>query len=274
MFTQCPECKKVFSLGGMPSNGDKTQLFCDKCSKDFNVVEFLSDTHPTGLVSEVKAEFIAKNASKNSKTKPRKKTKNRLQNKVLPQIETKASNPSENIQDPSSVETFIPSYERLPWEIEKTVSHINWHLGVVLGLVLLLGQLIYFEVGELSQNVAYRPYLEKLCLRLGCQLPDYKNLNEFEVLQGSFTPNPNDTFTFNAVISNQAIFKQRLPMIKLTLLDFQEQIFAQRIFKPSDFMPKQLTNTNTINPEESIKVQLQLRSPKTPIGGYNFDLVY
>lgn len=237
-------------------------------------MEFLTETNPSGLVVEAKAEFIAKSTTKKSKAKPRKKTKNQTPPNTPNQSPTKTSGSSVHTPTPNPVETTALPVEPLPWELEKTPDRINWNLVAMVGMVILLGQLIYHKAGSLSQNVSYRPYLEKLCHGLGCQLADYKNLNDFEVLRGSFTPNANNTITFKAVISNQAQFKQPLPNIKLTLLDFQEQVFSQRVFTSSDYMPKRTAKTNAINPDESMEVQLQLRTPKTPIGGYAFDLVY
>ncbi len=166
-----------------------------------------------------------------------------------------------------------PAPERLPWEAEKKPFNFNWFVGFIVGSVLLLGQLIYFEVGKLSQNASYRPPIEKLCRWLGCQLPDYQNLDEFEVLQGSFTPNADNTITFKAIISNQAAFKQRLPNIKLTLLDYNEQIFAQRIFGPKDYISGAGEHLS-IAPDATVSINLTIAAPKSPIGGYNFDLIY
>ena len=166
-----------------------------------------------------------------------------------------------------------PAIERLPWEVEKKPINVLWFVGFIIGSLFLLGQLIYFESGTFSQNVSYRPQLEKLCRWLGCQLPDYQNLEEFAVLQGSFKPNADNTITFKAVINNQAPFKQRLPNIKLTLLDYNEQIFAQRIFDPKDHISGMGTHL-TIAPDATVAVSLTIAAPKTPIGGYNFDLIY
>jgi Protein of unknown function (DUF3426) len=186
-----------------------------------------------------------------------------------------------NIQGISSKTTFATSKpvetdsvpERLPWEAEKKPANINWFVGFIIGFVFLIGQLAYFESGKLSQNTSYRPVLEKLCRWLGCHVADYQNLDEFAVLQGSFKPNGDNTITFKAVINNQAAFKQRLPNIKLTLLDYNEQVFAQRIFDPKDHISGVGTHL-AIAPDATVAVSLTIAAPKTPIGGYNFDLIY
>ncbi|HEY8095047.1 MAG TPA: DUF3426 domain-containing protein, partial [Methylobacter sp.] len=52
---------------------------------------------------------------------------------------------------------------------------IYWRLGLVIALLLLAGQIVYFEGTALSRNPTFRPSLEKLCRQLNCQLPAYKN---------------------------------------------------------------------------------------------------
>ncbi len=171
----------------------------------------------------------------------------------------------------------IPEFmqtDALPWENNTPSKFIDWRLGSICGVLILIAQLINFESDDLSQNVSYRPFLEKICQMFGCHLMGYKNLDEFEVMQGSFTTSGNNAITFKAVINNQAAFEQRLPNIRLTLLDYEERIFAQRLFKPGEYLPGYSSNKATIASDESMEVQLNISAPKTPIGGYYFDLIF
>lgn len=298
MFTQCPDCRKTFPITKKQLRGKKAQIFCGDCKKKFNALALL-DEKSTVLVTEAKAEYIPK-ADFNQTPRPKRKSEIKQHSitetlSKLPPLLVRQSpsetfdqahkNPVEgNLQGISSIfskSSFTnsspaisePTPERLPWEAEKKPANIQWFMGVIVGSIFLLGQLLYFESSKLSQNVSYRPALEKLCRWLGCHLADYQNLDEFAVLQGSFAANSDNTITFKAVINNQAVFKQRLPNIKLTLLDYNEQIFAQRIFDPKNHIPgagKHLA----IAPDATVAVSLTIAAPKTPIGGYNFELNY
>lgn len=320
MLTQCPDCRKTFSMTKKQLRGKKTQMFCSDCKKKFNAL-ILLDEKSTALVTEAKAEYIPKPEFK-PKPSPKKRSetkrysimeilgklnplmvrqdslgRSRTQNKKnqpatvrpTPIDHDQESSPDQGlnqgtlniISDLSKTNTAIINLavsdsapERLPWELEKKPANVNWFLGVIVSSVLLIGQLIYFEGGKLSQNISCRPTLEKLCRWFGCQLPDYQNIDEFSVLQGSFTPNGDNTITFKAVINNQASFKQRIPNIKLTLLDYNEQIFAQRIFDPKDHLSGTTGTHFSIAPDANVAVNLTIAEPKTPIGGYNFDLIY
>ncbi len=298
MFTQCPDCRKTFPITKKQLRGKKAQIFCGDCKKKFNALTLL-DEKSTALVTEAKAEYIPK-ADFNQKPSPKRmpeinqhsitETLSKLPPLLVRQSSPEAFDQPQNnsvegdIQGISSIVSKIrftnsspaiiePAPERLPWEAEKKPVNVNWFVGFIAGSLLLLGQLLYFESGKLSQNTSYRPALEKLCRWLGCRLADYQNLDEFAVLQGSFKPNGDNTITFKAVINNQAAFKQRLPNIKLTLLDYNEQIFAQRIFDPKDHISG-VGKHLAIAPDATVAVSLTIAAPKTPIGGYNFDLIY
>lgn len=160
----------------------------------------------------------------------------------------------------------------LPWEPAKMARRAYWHAGLVIGLLLLAAQIVYFEGHAFSQNPAYRPRLEKICERLGCRLPVYKNLNDFNVLQGSFALQPDRNYAFQAAITNQADFPQAYPTIKLTLLDYNEKPFAHRIFQPRDYLPG-INGVAVMTPDATAEISLTIAAPTTKVGGYTFKLI-
>lgn len=269
MFTQCPDCRKSYPLTAEQLHSGNSLLFCRACSKNFNVLELLSEKS-TGLITEAKAEFIAKADSKH-KSRSKKKSKNRQQAKKNLEV-SRYTNNTDRVAK-GSIATTSTS-DRLPWESEQSPININWFWGFIIGALFLVGQLIYFKTDRLSQDVSYRPYVEKLCRWFGCQLPYYENLNEIAVLQNTFTPVENNTIEFKTVIHNQAFFAQKLPRIKLTLLDNNEQIFAQRIFLPADYIAGFKKKKLSIAPDETVEARLVIAAPKSNIGGYNFELIY
>ncbi len=73
MFTQCPDCKKTYPLGADPVPGNNLLAYCSACEKEFNALEFLSES-PAGVVQEIKSTTVAK-ADIEKKTKPKSKKK-------------------------------------------------------------------------------------------------------------------------------------------------------------------------------------------------------
>jgi len=164
-----------------------------------------------------------------------------------------------------------PSSKSMPWD--KVSGDAYWRTGLVIGLLLLIGQIVYFEGYAFSQNPAVRPILAKLCQLANCQLPVYKNLDEFSLLQSSFTPLPDQNYAFKIVISNQAPFAQTYPNIKLTLFDYNGKALGHRVFQPRDYLPED--SVATVMATDAItEISLKIAAPKTKVGGSTFDLIY
>jgi predicted Zn finger-like uncharacterized protein len=176
--------------------------------------------------------------------------------------ETKEINHSDNL-----------SSTRLPWDKVSMSGNAYWRTGLVIGLLLLIGQIVYFEGYAFTQNPAARPALAKLCQLINCQLPVYKNLDEFTLLHSSFTPLPDQNYALRVVISNQANFSQTYPSIKLTLLDYSGNAFAHRVFQPRDYLPEDSVAT-VMDADAITEISLKIAAPKTKVGGSTFDLIY
>jgi hypothetical protein len=145
-----------------------------------------------------------------------------------------------------------------------------WLIGCLLCVLLFLTQIYLVKRDEFSQNPEQRLWLEQICQRLHCKLPVYKSLDEFEILHGDFQL-AGDHYEFQTVLSNQADFAQNYPRIKLNLLNFNGQIFAERVFYPHEYSgakPNQLMPAS-----ETIEINLNIALPSQKVGGYTFDLI-
>ena len=176
--------------------------------------------------------------------------------------ETEEINPSEDL-----------SARHLPWDKVDMSANRSWRTGVVIGLLVLIGQVIYFEGYAFSQNPSVRPGLAKLCQLIKCQLPVYKNLDEFSILHGSFTPLPDQNYAFRVAFNNQADFSQSYPNIILTLFDFSGNAFAHRIFRPRDYLPEDIV-ASVMESDATTEINLKIAAPETKVGGSTFDLIY
>ncbi|MGZ8227729.1 MAG: zinc-ribbon and DUF3426 domain-containing protein [Methylococcaceae bacterium] len=168
-----------------------------------------------------------------------------------------------------------PSTEPLPWEKSHsaTTNSNYWQPGVFLCLLLLIGQIVYFEGYSISQHIKFRPVLEKVCQQIYCQLPAYKNLHDIAVLHSSFTPLPDRNYKLNAVISNQSPFRQNYPIIDLTLLDFTGQAFTHRLFTPAEYL-SETAITEPMPTDAEIALSLKIAATQISIGGYTLELTY
>jgi predicted Zn finger-like uncharacterized protein len=229
----------------------------------------LSNEKTPGLIAEAKSEFIPK-AELGKKSRFNISYKNWLRSIKNPDGKSQQNSQNETL---SSIAKPPVITERLPWEIAETPVNANWILGLIVGCVLFLGQFLYFESSAWGQNIVYRPHLEKICRWLGCQLRDYQNLDELNVLSSSFVTKANNTIEIKAVINNQADFAQHLPNIYLTLLDFNEQPFAQRIFTPKEYLSISGKGFS-LAPDTTLEISLTIAAPKISVGGHTIDLTY
>lgn len=170
-----------------------------------------------------------------------------------------------------NTEFYIPQAQQsVSWnKTPKLKKSLPWGIGFTLGLVLFAIQLICFESYALTQSVLVRPWLEKTCMKLDCQLPVYNNVNEFDVLHSSFQESDDQTYNFLAAINNQGLFAQAYPKIKLTLVDFSGKPFAKRIFYPEEFSAR----TSLVNSNETFEINLKIAMPEMLIGGYSLSLL-
>ena len=163
-----------------------------------------------------------------------------------------------------------PSPNLFPPQPEQNKKrHAVWFYGLTTGILLFFAQVYYFESDALSQNQTLRPWLLKLCQTLNCQLPEYKNIEEISLLLGSLEPRDDHSYEFKAVISNQARFNQRGPNIKLTLLNFIGEPFAERVFSAHNYRPK----SPVLAVDETAEISLNIVAPNTTIGGYTVKLL-
>lgn len=145
-----------------------------------------------------------------------------------------------------------------------------WTGGFLVCVLLFVAQVYLVERDKLSQNAAQRIWLEKICRPLRCNVPVYKNLDEFEILHGDFQQQEQH-YVFQTVLSNQADFAQHYPRIKLSLLDFSGHTFAERVFEPREYLGS--APTQLMPASETIEVSLNIVLPTQKVGGYTFELL-
>jgi hypothetical protein len=149
------------------------------------------------------------------------------------------------------------------------ISTTFWLVGSVAGILLLTAQIIYFEGKTLAQKPVLRPWLEKACQRLHCQLPPYRNLDELQILTATQDTKAPGKVIFNIVLTNQADFPQLYPKLKLKLVDYRGKIFAERVFSTDNYHP----SSTMLKPGQTVNIQLSIVKPDNPVAGFSFSLM-
>lgn len=144
-----------------------------------------------------------------------------------------------------------------------------WTTGVIAGIGLLLGQIVYFKGYQFTQTPELRPWLAQACEALDCKLPNYNDVSALLVIQSQLQSADPDSYHFSALVNNQAEFQQGYPDVKLTLTNFSGQTFAERIFTANDYRPA----SNALAADESAEIAFNIAAPQQKVGGYQFTLL-
>lgn len=144
-----------------------------------------------------------------------------------------------------------------------------WFVATSLVALLLVAQILYFEGYRLTMQPQLRAHLDKVCATLSCRLPPYRNLEELSVSHSDLRVRSDSGYLFSAVLSNQAPYAQAAPDLKLSVLNFNGQAIAERVFSSAEYLLK----PTTLAPEQTVEIRLFVVPPAAPIGGYTFSLL-
>ncbi len=155
----------------------------------------------------------------------------------------------------------------------KSIHTSFWGLGIIVGILVLIGQLVFFEWQQVSQRPEIRLRLQQACklIAIQCPLKTYKQPDDFEIMHNELQIINHNHYELKMVISNQGQFAQAYPAIKLKLLNFTGEVFAQRIFLAKEYLnsnPKRL-----IPASKAVEFSFKIALPKQKIIGYHIELI-
>ncbi len=149
-----------------------------------------------------------------------------------------------------------------------------WNTGTVL-LILALGmQYIYVIRNELAQSAESRPWAERYCKLVGCELPLRRDVQSIELLQREITQDleRDDVLHVRAMFVNQAGFTQSWPIVQVTLSDTSNQVIAMRRLKPAEYLIDEPVKQGML-PGKQVIIDLRFLKPEKPVSTYEFDFL-
>lgn len=151
--------------------------------------------------------------------------------------------------------------------------------GIIWGLVSLallgtaVAQVGWFQFDRLSRIEALRPYYEKACAMLACQLPALVDLSRIEsqklVVRASNAQK--GALEVSAEIINQATFEQPFPGIAMTFSNLNGDVVAQRIFKPAEYLSGEAQGMTQMPSKTPVQIALLLKDPGRDAVNYQID---
>ena len=246
MQTQCPHCQTIFRVTAAHLNVAQGHVRCSHCRNIFNAT--------TQLIKQLSDDTASESF----------------------QIDT--DNKSEFQEDdiPELLQEDIYEAPRgRSWK-----SFFFWGIMVILLSATFAGQAMWFwQRDQILQHPQIRFWLDRFCYSFLCTLPPTRDLKSFYMQEhvAQIHPDMKDVIQFEATFLNQAFFSQPYPDLQLTFEDSNNNPFAQRRFKPSEYLPVPPQKNQQMRPQASVHIRLELIDMNTIIEedkvmeGYRFE---
>jgi predicted Zn finger-like uncharacterized protein len=154
-----------------------------------------------------------------------------------------------------------------------------WFVGIVLLVVALLLQGLYYFRDELARHEDYRGLVVSMCDILSCEVPLRNDAQEGikTMVMRSHAINPvpgqDDQLQINAVFTNTAAYRQAYPQLSVQLTDESGKVTAMRRFLPHEYLGSHIDIKQGLPANTSIEVIFNIIKPQTPVISYQLDFL-
>lgn len=155
---------------------------------------------------------------------------------------------------------------RKPWG-----RWLGWSLLILIALLALVGQYVYYNLDELARQERYRPWLERICPLAGCTLPSRVDIGQIRSSNLVVRSHPDfkGALVVDAIIYNRAPFPQPFPLLEFSFADINGNRVASRSFKPGEYLSGELTGQQQMPSQVPIHISLDILDPGTRAVNYS-----
>ncbi|MBA54441.1 MAG: hypothetical protein CMK89_08305 [Pseudomonadales bacterium] len=149
-----------------------------------------------------------------------------------------------------------------------------WALLMVVLLLSLAGQYLYFNFDSISRVSALRPYLEEYCPLIGCvpaPQSDVASIVGTNLVVRSH-PYEKNALVIDVIIKNQAQFTQPYPDVQLNFEDINGEPVASRRFAPSEYISDKTIPLDSMPSDTPIHLTLEIEDPGR--NAVNYELLF
>jgi predicted Zn finger-like uncharacterized protein len=251
MFTSCPGCHRQYRIHAGQLTAARGTVRCGFCGRQFNAVERLSDK-PLPRIKPAPAKDIQ-------------------------QTETETAPADVETADEYSLEEpQFDTPEILRADEAAPVSkktRILWSLGIFVLLSVAAIQIAWFNRDDLlEQYPDLRPWAEKICKKLQCELIRVYRTSEIKLLNRDVRLHPHysDTLLVNATMANYSAKTQPYPSIQFSLFDTNGKMLASRQFNPQEYLDNSIIMNKGMIPNQPVHFVLEVTGPAEGAVSFEF----
>lgn len=176
-----------------------------------------------------------------------------------------------------SVSGHLPDFSDVELELEpETPDKRTWItlVLVLLGLVALPAQVLWFQYDAWSMNPQYRPIYEAVCRVAGCKLSPLRDITLIDAQKSVIRVHPQqpDARIVDVLMVNNAEFAQPYPLIELLATNMRGQLIAGRRFKPEEYLRGEAGNSSLMPSRTPVHVSLEIQDPG--VDALNFEVKF
>ena len=221
MITRCPECATAFRVTAEQLAVRQGRVRCGHCAAIFDAVAGLESGHdepaPESAIESREATAIPQRAPRDDR----------------PAAPATEDTQEETASHADAIDSFLA-----PARPARRFS-VGWTAAAVFLLVALNAQALFYFRGAIALvQPRTKPYIERLCARLGCDLPLPRRAELMSIETSELQADPANpgVMILSATLRNRAGFPQAYPDLELTLTSDQDQPLARRVLQPADYL--------------------------------------
>lgn len=161
--------------------------------------------------------------------------------------------------------TQIPHVDIPPELLEDEPVKRTWPTWtlLVLAVIALPAQVLWYQFEDWSKDTTLRPIYVQACAVFGCELPVQRNVGLIIARNSVLRDHPEvaDALIYDALLINQAEFKQPFPLVELTLTTIGGHLVASRRFKPTEYLSGEVGPDQTMVPDTPVHISLAIKDP-------------
>ncbi len=258
MYTQCPHCQQVHALDAMKLRAGRGQMRCEHCGNAFDALaRIVEDARELTMPMDADLDLFA------------------------PAVKVGATSGDDSIDpvaDTSAAESAAADDEPPAFLLDHASAPLphggRWWMAVMAAALLLCSQLVLSQRAQLAEDPGLRPWLQRVCDWMRCDLPAFRAPKQIHVLTRDVQPHPSvpDALLISASFRNDAHWAQAWPVLELSLSDLDGRLVALRRFRPEEYLG-QPPSADLLDAGQPVAIELELVDPGKQAIAYEFNFL-